>query len=308
MAARGFPSFILAMNKTAAAFVFYLLLLSAGCHDAKKNDASAAPNTRAFDAEGVIREINAGAKTVVIQHRAISNYMDSMTMPFKVKDPAELAQFAAGDQVKFQLRVGPDESWIEHLVKTGHADVPPLTNAAPPVPTNAAAAFKLSDIPELALTNQFGQPFSFRQFKGQAVALTFFFTRCPIPEYCPRLSKSFQNAGIKIKATPNAPTNWHLISISFDPLDTPGMLKNYAERYQYDSNHWSFVTGKPEHIQALTRGFGLPVTPEAGLFVHDFRTAIFDASGRLQTMWPFAGDMSDALASELIKGAGVTNL
>jgi protein SCO1/2 len=168
-------------------------------------------------------------------------------------------------------------------------------------PTNALS---ISAIPRFALTNELGQPFSFDQFKGQAVVLTFFFTRCPIPEFCPRLSRSFAQASQKLATLPNAPTNWHMVSVSFDPLDTPAVLRNYAQHYHYDSNHWSFVTGDPAQIRALTRGFGLSVAPENGIFTHDFRTVVFDATGQLQNMWPFGGDTTDLLVKDLIKAAG----
>jgi len=164
----------------------------------------------------------------------------------------------------------------------------------------------ISAIPSFALTNELGQPFSFQQFKGQAVALTFFFTRCPIPEFCPRLSRSFAQASQKLGSMPNGPTNWHLVSVSFDPVDTPAVLRRYAQQYHYDSNHWTFVTGKPADVRALTAGFGLSVAPEAGIFNHDFRTVIFDATGRLQAIWPFGGDTTDYLVQELVKGAKAT--
>jgi protein SCO1/2 len=173
--------------------------------------------------------------------------------------------------------------------------------------TKASREFNLADLRDLALTNEFGSRISFGQFAGQAVALTFFFTRCPIPEYCPRLSRNYAEASQKLAVMPNGPTNWHLLSISFDPLDTPAILRAYGQRYQYDSNHWTFVTGDPAHIRALTRGFGLAVNQEGGFYTHDFRTAIFDRSGRLQTMWPFGGNTTDLLVKELLKATAASN-
>jgi protein SCO1 len=175
-----------------------------------------------------------------------------------------------------------------------------VSPAAANASTNAPAA-TMNAIPRFALTNELGQPFSFDQFTGQAVALTFFFTRCPIPEYCPRLSRSFAQASQKLATKANAPTNWHMVSVSFDPADTPAVLRKYAQQYHYDSNHWSFVTGHAAQVRALTRGFGVSAEPESGIFTHDFRTVIFDAAGRFQTMWPFGGDTTDLLVQELTK-------
>ncbi len=174
-----------------------------------------------------------------------------------------------------------------------------------PGPATNAPSFYITDIPDFALTNEFGRPVSLRQFQGQAVALTFFFTRCPIPEYCPRLAKTFAEVSQKLAARANSPTNWHLLSISFDPTDKPEVLRRYGELYQYDPKHWTFLTGDAAQIRSLTRGFGLSVTEESGLFLHDFRTAVFDANGRLQTMWPFGGNTTEMLLQELTKAAYV---
>jgi protein SCO1/2 len=153
-------------------------------------------------------------------------------------------------------------------------------------------------------TNELGQAVSLNQFKGQALAITFFFTRCPIPDYCPRLSKNFEEASQKLAALPNAPTNWHLLSISIDAdFDTPSVLRAYAQRYHYNSNHWSFLTGSPEKIGELARLSDVTYEREGGLFNHNFRTLVIDAAGRLQMSFPIGGNLSDALVTELLKAA-----
>ena len=157
-------------------------------------------------------------------------------------------------------------------------------------------------------TNELGQAVSFNDFRGQALGITFFYTRCPLPEYCPRLSKNFQAASQKLKALPNAPTNWHFISVSFDPQDdTPQALKAYGEYYQYDPAHWSFLTGPAEQIGELARQSGLTYESTNGIFNHDFRTLIVDAAGHLQMVFPTGGDLSDAIVEEILKAASVTN-
>jgi protein SCO1 len=151
-------------------------------------------------------------------------------------------------------------------------------------------------------TNQLGQPVTLRSFRGQAVAITFFFTRCPIPEYCPRLSKNFEEASAKLAAMPNAPTNWHLLSVTIDPqFDTPAALRNYARRYQHDPAHWSFLTGPVDKISELAKESGVTSTPDRGLFDHNFRTLIVDPQGKLQMSFPIGGNISDGIVSELLK-------
>jgi len=259
-------------------------------------------NVQNHSVRGVVRELKPDGRTAIIRHEEVTNYMEAMTMPFRVRDTNELSGLKAGDEITFRLNVTDEASWIDRVVRTGQSL---MTNTAPVEAgsTNLPKEFRLADIPDFALTNEFGQPLSLRGFNGRAVALTFFFTRCPIPEYCPRLTKNFQGAIEKLKNLPNGPTNFHFLSISFDAIDTPGVLRGYGRQYRYDSNHWSFVTGNIEQIRELAAGFGVPITPDGANFNHGFRTAIFDAAGRLQAMWPVGGDMTDTIVTEMVTAA-----
>ena len=161
---------------------------------------------------------------------------------------------------------------------------------------------------DYAFTNELGQPVTLGQFRGQALALTFFFTRCPNPDYCPRLSKNFQEATEKLRATPGAPTNWHFLSVSFDTeYDTPAVLKAYAQRYEYDPAHWSFLTGPPEKIAELARLNDVNFDREGGFYNHNFRTLIIDTNSGLQMMFPITGDISDEITHEILKAMAPPN-
>jgi protein SCO1/2 len=284
--------------------LFGLALLTTSCQEqpAITLTTAAATNIQTFSVRGVVRELKADNHTVIIRHEEITNFMEAMTMPFRARQTNELSGLRPGDAIAFRLNVTDDASWIDHVTRTGHS---PKTNAAPPAAdsTNLPKDFRLADIPDFALTNEFGRAISLHQFDGRAVALTFFFTRCPIPEYCPRLTKNFQGAIEKLKAMPGGPTNFHFLSISFDPIDTPAVLRGYGRRYRYDSNYWSFVTGNIEQIRELARGFGVPVTPEGPTINHGFRTAVFDTAGHLSTIWPVGGDMTDTIVSEIVNAA-----
>jgi protein SCO1 len=255
--------------------------------------------TRTFEVRGVVQEIKPDGKTAIIKHEAIPGYMDAMTMPFDAKTTNEFANARAGDEVEFRLVVTTDDSWIERVKKTGRAV--PIASAAPSAPaaTNVAnpSSHPLMDV---AFTNQMGQPVTLSGCRGQALAITFFFTRCPIPEYCPRLSKNFEEACAELKTMPNAPTNWHLLSVTIDPeFDTPATLRAYAKRYQHDPKHWSFLTGPKDRIAELARESG--VSMEQGLSSHNFRTLIIDPNGKLHMSFPIGGDISDGIVSELLK-------
>jgi len=186
------------------------------------------------------------------------------------------------------------------------------TNApapAPEAPEAAAATTKRRHhLLGCKFTNELGQTASLSDFHGQALGITFFFTRCPIPNFCPRLSRNFQEASRKLLATPNAPTNWHFLSFTFDPgFDTPTVLKAYGERYQYDPRHWSFLTGPTNQLAELAAESNVKFDRDNGLFNHNFRTLVIDTTGHLQMVFPTGGDLSDALVSEILKATSVTN-
>ena len=264
-------------------------------------------NVQTFAANGVVRAINTDARTVLIQHGAISNYMSAMTMPFKVKDTKALAALQAGDEISFQLHVTETESWVDQFSKIGTVSL--KENKSPDQPVLETQIVRAKNpLLEYKFTNELGRAVSLSDFRGQALAITFFYTRCPLPDYCPRLSKNFQEASQKLESLPGAPAHWHFLSFSFDPeFDTPAVLKAYGESYQYDPKHWSFLTGPPDKIAELARQSDVKYESDGGLINHNFRTLIVDAGGHLQMIFPTSGDLSDEIAAEIVKAAVVTN-
>ena len=267
-----------------------------------KSSSLSDPDARVFHARGVVVGLQPEKQIVVIRHEAISNYMAAMTMPFKVRTVSELKGLRLGAEVDFDLHVGTEESWVAQLVPTGV--VSPL-----PAPVQTVADAKTPPPRELlhySFTNELGQPVTLSDFPGQALAITFFYTRCPLPDYCPRLSKNFAEASHYLLSLPNGPTNWHFISISFDPeFDSPDILRSYGQLYQYDPAHWSFLTGPVDKIRELARNCGVTMQNTDGTINHNFRTMIIDAAGHLQTVFPTSGDLGSQIASEIIKGAAV---
>ena len=258
---------------------------------------------RTFPVRGVVQEIKPGGQVAVIKHETIPGYMDAMTMPFDIKIASELEGVRPGDEIEFRLVVTSDDSWIERIRKTGRTMALAVSTTVPAATTNTHMAPR-HPLMEYAFTNQLGQPVTLASFRGQALAITFFFTRCPIPEYCPRLSKNFEEACTELKTMPNAPTNWHLLSVTIDPeFDTPAALRLYAKRYEHDPERWSFLTGPKDRIMELARESGIAIQPDQGLLTHNFRTLIVDPNGKLQMSFPISGDISDGIASELVKAA-----
>ncbi len=265
------------------------------------------PRVRTFIVNGVVKEIRLAENTLVVAHEAIPNYMPAMTMPFKVRDAAQMAGLSGGNQIAFRLQVSETESWIDRIKKTGDGQPSqsPGTREQTAAVTQARPHHPLLDY---HFTNELGQAVSLGDFHGQALAITFFFTRCPIPEFCPRLSKNFQQASQMLGVLSEAPTNWHFLSISFDPeFDTPAVLKTYAESYGYDPKHWSFLTGPEDKIRELAGQSDVRFSRENGYVNHNFRTLIIDANGHLQMVFPTSGNLSESIVTEILKAAAVTN-
>ena len=261
-----------------------------------------------FFVRGVVRELDDDGKTVVIQHEKIPGYMDAMEMPFEVRNTNELRGLKPDEAISFRLIVTTNDAWIDRVKKL---NVAPLELPSRPTVRIVRDVDPLNmgePLPNYHFTNELGQAVSTSQFKGQALAITFIFTRCPFPTYCPKMSSNFLEAQKKLLAIPNTPTNWHLLSISFDTeYDTPAVLKSYAERYGYDPKHWNFLMGDLFDITALSEQFGLQfwrLNPNEPLS-HNLRTAVIDTKGRVQKVLPENKWTSDELVEEIVKAAAV---
>jgi protein SCO1/2 len=275
-------------------------------------------NRQTFEVKGVVVKVSPGSKEVEIRHEEIPGYMPAMTMPFEVKSANELAGISPGDNVSFRLIVTDTEGWIENIKKLGTT----LTNAPALVVGPGGAEppgskirvlrdvepLNIGDpLPEYHFTNQFGETFSTAQFKGQALAITFIFTRCPFPNFCPFTAHNFADTQQKLLAKSDGPKNWHLLTITFDPaFDTPAILKSYGKRYQYNPARWTLATGSLVDILALGEQFGLVTQPEqTGNISHNLRTVVIDAAGRVQKNIVGNSWTSDDLVQEMVKAAGV---
>jgi len=248
-------------------------------------------DAKTFQVKGVVKEVLATNSQVRIEHEKIPDYMDAMTMLFDVKDTNELAGLAPGDNISFRMIVTEDDGWIDRVTRLG-ITTPVVAN--PPDSFRRAREvepLKVGDtMPNYNFTNEFGKPVSLSDFKGKAVAFTFIFTRCPYPDYCPRMSKGFEAIQKHLKNAADGPTNWHLLSITIDPqFDTSSVLKNYATTYRYDSNYWSYLTGPLIDITALAEQFGLlfwrPDPNQPAGINHNLRTVVLTASGKVHKVF-----------------------
>lgn len=266
-----------------------------------------APTQQVFQVKGTIIELLPAEKSVRIKHETITNYMEAMTMPFDVRDTNELAGLEAGDLVAFRLTVTETDGWIDQIKKMDGPRPPPLPAAGGWRFVRDADPLNIGDaMPDYRFTNQLGQIVSFKQFRGQAFAFTFIFTRCPYPTFCPLMSNNFRAAQDALLQTPNAPTNWHLFTITFDPeWDSPARLKNYAAGLRHDARHWSFLTGDLSDVVTLGDQVGQYFVREsdgAGIS-HNLRTVVVDAAGRVQNIIRENKWKPEELVAEILKAA-----
>ena len=269
--------------------------------------ATAQTNQEVHPAAGVVTEVAPAEKTVTIKHDAIPGYMQAMTMPFDVKDTNELTGLAPGDSVSFRIVIEDDHGWVDQIRKTGKKINIEVTSTPFRSAHDVEALNEGDLLPDYPLTNQLGKAISTAQFKGQALAITFLFTRCPYPSFCPLMANNFAEAQKKLLAATNAPTNWHLLTISFDPeFDTPEILRRYAELHGADPAHSTFATGAVREITTLGEQFGLVfLKDDAGIINHNLRTIVIDASGRVQKIFIGNTWQPQELVAEITKAAAV---
>jgi protein SCO1/2 len=220
---------------------------------------------------------------IVVAHNAIEGFMPAMTMAFNVKDPRPVEMARRGQFIEATLVVDGQYSWLEK------GSLRPGNNISPEQKTSVSAGARPGDeVPDFALVNQDGQPISLAQYRGRALALTFIYVRCPLPEFCPLLSKNFAAIEQELGADPELRDRTRLLSISFDPEnDTPEVLKKYADTYRPPGtppDHWQFATGTSPQVAAVTGFFGLTFA-EGRQVDHSLRTIVIRPDGRVHRVY-----------------------
>jgi protein SCO1 len=240
------------------------------------------PAGREYQLQGQILGIQPERNEVLIKHGDIKGFMPGMTMPFTVKDPALLTGKTAGDLVTATLVVSDNTAHLSTLTRTGHAalDLP----ATPPAPPILQPGEPVADA---AFVDQDGRQTSLAALRGHRVALTFIYTRCPLPDYCPLMDRHFVAVQKRLQANP-ALADVRLVTATLDPaFDTPAVLKAHGERLGADPGIWSLVTAAPDAMAAFGRQFDLYVErneQDAIDITHNLRTVVIDAGGRLVKM------------------------
>ncbi|MDB6138999.1 MAG: electron transport protein SCO1/SenC [Verrucomicrobiaceae bacterium] len=227
---------------------------------------------RQWTVRGVIRELRPATGEVVIKHADIPGYMEAMTMPFKIHDPALIKGLHVGDTINFTLVATDEDGWIEHVEKLSSAAAVPIP--APPLIVSGT-------LPDLELTDEQGRKLRLADCRGQALALTFLYTRCPFPTMCPLLASKFAQAQKLLATDPQAPKNWRMLSVTIDPEhDTPEVLRSYGAFVKADPVKWNFATGSLADITRLALACGVDFWQEKGVLTHNLRTLVYNPQGR----------------------------
>lgn len=237
---------------------------------------------REYTLQGQILSVAADHMEADIKHEEIPGFMMAMTMPYKVRDAKEFEPLKAGDLITSTLVVVSNDAYLTAVKKVGEA---PL-EAAPSGSAPASSGFELlkegQPIPSAKFLNQDGQAVDLASFKGSVLVITFIYTRCPIPTFCPLMDRHFVTVQEALKTKP-ALSNVRLLSVSFDPLtDTPPVLKKHAETLKADPKVWSFLTGDRDEVDQFASRFGVAITREMNDqrdITHNLRTAIVDSNG-----------------------------
>lgn len=238
-----------------------------------------------FDLKGKVVAVNKEAGTVTLAHDAIPGYMAAMTMEYPVKDPWVFNVVKPGQTLQATLVVASDRAWLQDVVITAAAE--PGANA--PAPEGAGHDPLGQSVPDFSLINQDGRRIHLHQYHGKSLLLTFIYTRCPLPNYCPLMTRNFAQIFRQIAADPKLANSTHLLSISIDPAyDKPDVLRAYALNYSDSPNpfaRWDFASGTPEQVRKVAEFFGLTYWSQNGQIIHALVTALVGPDGKVSKMY-----------------------
>ncbi len=274
------------MNPSCA-FLFALVCLGlAGCRQPSMPPANA-PEPQRYEVRGIVRSIGFADRTITVEHEDIPGFMAAMTMPFTVRDMKEVEALKAGEAIAFQLAVTENDSWITGIKTIPRGEVRlPASKPAPASRANVPRVKPGEAMPDFSLIDDQSRPITRATFTGKPLLLTFIFTRCPIPNFCPLMSSHFASIRESIAGDP-ALRDTELLSISIDPeFDTPEVLASHAATHRGGATDgWRFATGAKEQVEKLAAAFAVQVKPEGGSIDHGLATALIGRDGVVREIW-----------------------
>jgi len=266
-------------------------ILVVGCHQNQQSAApSSAENFKVYKLRGKVVSTNSSSGEVTLNHEAIPGFMEAMTMPYKLKDPSILTELHPGDILTADVLVSQDpdaDVLLDHIVVVaqGKPDYRPTVSYHVPAQGD--------EVPDFKLRNQDDRPIQLARFKGKALLITFIYTRCPRPDFCPRVTRNFADINRQLAATPALYDKTHLLCVSFDPdNDTPARLRAYGAQYiGSDSNqafaHWDFAVPDKPVLQQMAQYFDVGITTGSDdTITHTLSTTLIGPDGKVVKFYP----------------------
>ena len=257
---------------------------------------------------GRIVAIDPSRQQIMVSHSEIAGYMPAMTMPFRLKNTNVLQSLSKGDEISATLVVAGNQSWLEDVYVARKA-----TGQSDPRDVEIGALPHEGDVvPNFTLVNQDGKRITLNQYRGKTLLITFIYTRCPLPDYCPLLSSNFAEVDKALQKDPGLYARTHLLSVSFDSEhDTPAVLRSYGaaytERYSDEKfEHWEFASGSAEDVKAITKFFGLQYAKSSDQFAHSMVTAIVSPDGKIVKIYRYSDWKPGELLNELRRTAYIS--
>lgn len=281
--------------------ILFSVLFCISCQSTVQKPVADA-NAKRYPLKGKVVSVDLLKQKAVIYHEKIPNYMEAMTMSFPIHDKDILQTMSKDAEVNAELVVNDDgDYWLESISISA-----PNPNA-PPINENFAQMDK--EVPEFKLTNQDGKAISFKDFRGKSLAITFIYSRCPLPEYCILMSRQFSDAAIQVQNSAQLKDKVRLLSISFDPAtDTPETLKKYGISYirnpNYDFSIWQLATAPESDVRKIADFFGLRYEVDANnktQFNHSLRTVVIAPDGKVKKVFSGGDWTTDELLREMEK-------
>jgi protein SCO1/2 len=269
------------MKRRLLLYTTLLVCLVVSSCTSKSKAPEASNAAQRYELKGKIVSADQANHRVTIQHETIKGYMEAMTMPFTLLDDWVYPELKPGAQIQATLVVDQGRSWIENPIVT---NVDP--NFAGKTEESGVEPAPGAETPDFTLVNQDGAKIQFNQYRGKAVVLTFIYTRCPLPDYCPLMTQNFVTLDREIQKNPALRDKTHLLSVTVDPdYDNPKVLREYGARYLGSNKEgfkrWEFATGSPEEIKTIAKFFGLNYWQEKDQIIHGLRTAIIAPDGKV---------------------------
>ena len=272
-----------------------LLLVLGGC---SQSESVVPTGETVYPMRGIVREVRQEDASVVIEHEDVPGYMPAMTMLFNVRDEGLFGQLKNDEAIAFDLVVKGTSSWIRQIAPTDAATLQlakkrPRAEGAPST-SAAAQSPRLSEgdlMPDFRLLDQRGEEMTPQTFAGKDVVVTFIFTRCPLPDFCPKISGQFAELEKAVLEDPNLKSQVKLLSITIDPeFDTPAVLKEYADHFSHsDGELWRFGVGTQEQTDRLTHAFSVYTETSGGTINHGLCTAWIGSDGIVNKIWRGSG-------------------